>query len=140
MLKSINYSSFLRRAYVFIILSAFVFCCLKWPKSPPSSPLSVVEIGSHIQCLFFEWTGYLCPGCGMTRSLLSFFAFQLSLSFYYHPAGPFLGVLLVVFAGLFVLKKINQAQEILRGLIQLFRRNKKICFILLIYLSIMRNF
>jgi len=42
-------------------------------------------------CVFRRLTGLLCPGCGMTRSMISFFSYNLRLSFFYHPMGPMLG-------------------------------------------------
>ncbi len=46
-------------------------------------------------CLWLRWTGIECPGCGLTRSVLSFFSGQWSQSFYFHPLGPLLCLLLI---------------------------------------------
>lgn len=49
---------------------------------------------SPLSCLFHKFTGWDCPGCGLTRAVLSFFAGDVSLSFYFHPLGPLLGLFL----------------------------------------------
>lgn len=58
---------------------------------------SVEELCSHslIVCPFHYFTGWHCPGCGMTRALVSFFAGDPVLSFYFHPLGPVLGYFFV---------------------------------------------
>ncbi len=62
-----------------------------WGWSPSIS--SVEDICSHsvLICPFYNLTGWHCPGCGMTRALVSFFAGDPLLSFYFHPLGPLLG-------------------------------------------------
>ncbi len=59
--------------------------------------IAVVELmgqRSPMICLFHWWTDLDCPGCGMTRAVLSFFSGSLSLSFYFHPLGPYVGLLI----------------------------------------------
>lgn len=36
-------------------------------------------------CIFKNITGLPCPGCGLTRSFLSLFKFDIKSAFYYHP-------------------------------------------------------
>lgn len=48
--------------------------------------------GSPLLCWFHLLTGFLCPGCGMTRSVLSFFTGHFIWSFYFNPFGPVLSV------------------------------------------------
>nr|WP_276020532.1 DUF2752 domain-containing protein [Acetivibrio straminisolvens] len=36
-------------------------------------------------CLFKNFFGLPCPGCGMTRAYLSLLKFDLASAFYYHP-------------------------------------------------------
>jgi hypothetical protein len=48
-------------------------------------------------CPFFYWTGLSCPGCGLTRSLIAFFSFDMGSSFYFHPGGPLIGLFAVFF-------------------------------------------
>lgn len=59
-------------------------------------------------CLFSYFTGYPCPGCGVTRSLIAMSHFDLAGSLDANPAGTLLMVLLasqIVFGGAFF---INQ--------------------------------
>lgn len=38
-----------------------------------------------IPCFYFVTTGYLCPGCGITRMFLSLAKLEFSKAFFYHP-------------------------------------------------------
>lgn len=38
-----------------------------------------------IPCLFHKFTGFYCPGCGITRSLISLFRLDFYQSFRYNP-------------------------------------------------------
>lgn len=49
---------------------------------------------SPVGCIFHWLSGFLCPGCGMTRSMISFFSLQWDLSLYFNPLGLFLGMAL----------------------------------------------
>lgn len=40
-------------------------------------------------CPFKMLTGFPCPGCGITKSLVYFYQGDLGKSFYYHIFGPF---------------------------------------------------
>ncbi len=39
-------------------------------------------------CAFRSWTGFECPGCGMTRALVLLGQFQFAASCSAHPAAP----------------------------------------------------
>lgn len=57
-----------------------------------------------IPCLFQYFFRIPCPGCGMTRALLSLLRLDLNSAFHYHPmvwSLPFLGVYLLKNGGLF---------------------------------------
>lgn len=41
--------------------------------------------GIGVPCIFHEVTGFLCPGCGVTRMCVSLLQFQLKEAFGYHP-------------------------------------------------------
>jgi hypothetical protein len=41
-------------------------------------------------CLWKQWWGVDCPGCGLTRSFISMAHFRLADAFRFHPVGPFL--------------------------------------------------
>lgn len=47
----------------------------------------LMHIFFHAFCPMVVLTGYPCPGCGLTRSLLFFLAGQWERSFYIHPMG-----------------------------------------------------
>lgn len=47
-------------------------------------------------CPFKMLTGFPCPGCGITKSLVYFYQGDLSKSFYYHIFGPFAFVFCVI--------------------------------------------
>lgn len=72
-------------------------------------------------CPFKMLTGFPCPGCGITKSLIYLFEGNLQKSLYYHLFGPFtflfcIGIILVLsaelitgkeyFTGLFYNKKL----------------------------------
>lgn len=50
-----------------------------------------------IPCLFHEWTGLYCPGCGGTRAVKALLGGHPLLSFLYHPVVPYCAVLAVWF-------------------------------------------
>ena len=60
----------------------------------PHSLSEVEALSQHspVVCLFHYLTGFLCPGCGMTRSLIGFFTGHLGISFHFNPFGPLLGI------------------------------------------------
>jgi hypothetical protein len=65
---------------------------------------------SFWECPFFYWTGFSCPGCGLTRSFIAFFSRDLEGSFYFHPLGPLIGALAVVlWIGSFFVNDISLA-------------------------------
>ena len=49
---------------------------------------SITDIG--IKCPFYLITGYLCPGCGISRMLLALFALDIPAAIYYHAVAFFL--------------------------------------------------
>jgi len=52
---------------------AFLACALIFIKYIP------------IPCIFYEITGWKCPGCGMTRAVFSILHFNFKEAFYYNP-------------------------------------------------------
>lgn len=46
-------------------------------------PVQAVESGSI--CLLYRMTGYLCPGCGVTRGFVNFLHLNFSKAFSYNP-------------------------------------------------------
>ena len=72
----------------------------------------LLDVG--IPCLFYEITGYYCPGCGITRLLFSLLKLDFYQAFRYNP----LIFILIIITGIywlvkFILKKfINISIEI----------------------------
>lgn len=52
----------------------------------------------EVPCLFHEFTGLYCPGCGGTRAVKSLLHGNLILSFLYHPLVIYCGLVAVWFA------------------------------------------
>lgn len=48
-------------------------------------------------CAIHQFTGYYCPGCGATRSMLALLHGHFGTSLFYYPALPFAAVLLIWF-------------------------------------------
>ena len=48
-------------------------------------PVQAVESGSI--CLLYRMTGYLCPGCGVTRGFVNFLHLDFSKAFSYQKTG-----------------------------------------------------
>ena len=47
-------------------------------------------------CPFKMLTGFPCPGCGITKSLVYFYEGNLYKSFYYHILGPFVVLFAII--------------------------------------------
>ena len=52
--------------------------------------------GIAIPCFYYTFTGFYCPGCGVTRMAVSLLRLDFEKAFYYHPvllcSIPLLGV------------------------------------------------
>jgi hypothetical protein len=72
---------------------------------PTISAIENLSENSPLFCLFHYFTGWDCPGCGLTRAVLSFFAGDLRLSFYFHPLGPLMGLFICYLFALSLRKK-----------------------------------
>ena len=82
-------------------------------------------------CPFKMITGFPCPGCGITKSLVYFYEGDLLKSLYYHILGPFVIVfcfLLLVVLTTELITKREYFNELLY--------NKKIAYGLAIFLSL----
>lgn len=55
-------------------------------------------------CSFFETTGYYCPGCGGTRSVISLLHGNVIDSLCYHPFVPYAAICYVVYEGSYILE------------------------------------
>ncbi|MBP6758932.1 MAG: DUF2752 domain-containing protein [Flavobacterium sp.] len=75
-------------------------------------------------------TGFPCPGCGITKSLVYFYEGDLQKSLYYHILGPFVILFCVVTIMVLVTELITK-KEYLNGLLF----NKKLAYGLAIFLA-----
>ena len=41
--------------------------------------------GLYLPCLYYRSTGYLCPGCGVSRMCLALIRLDFSAAFHYNP-------------------------------------------------------
>lgn len=73
---------------------------------PTIASIEKLTARSPVVCLFNKFTGWDCPGCGLTRAVVSFFAGDWILSFYFHPLGPLAG-LFICYLFVHSLKKVN---------------------------------
>ena len=45
----------------------------------------VLLTGKFIECFYWKATGYLCPGCGLTRMFISLIKLDVAAAFNYNP-------------------------------------------------------
>lgn len=64
-------------------------------------------------CPFYFITGIPCPGCFITRSILSLLQFDLSQAFYYSAVGVWLPVIAIALAILYKLNKNLLAKKLI---------------------------
>lgn len=82
-------------------------------------------------CPFKMITGFPCPGCGITKSMVYFYEGDLLKSFYYHILGPF--VILFCVATLIVLTtELITQKEYFNNLLY----NKKVAYGLAVFLGV----
>lgn len=120
-------------SFIGIIFSFLLARTLGW--TPSIHSIERLSGVSPLGCFFHRWTGYDCPGCGLTRSLLSFFAGDVGLSFYFHPLGPILGVGACLF---FVTSLIGRRQDWSHFLF--FKKWRWSFLVLLMSWGVLRNF
>ena len=67
----------------------------------------VLLSGFRIPCIFYELTGLKCPGCGITRMIVSIARFNFTDAFRYNPflfiTGPFILIYLAISEAKYVL-------------------------------------
>ena len=71
-----------------IIFVVIVFCFL----------LLYLKLGIYIPCLFRKFTGFYCPGCGITRMFLSILQLDFYQAFRYNP------LVFILFVGVILFK------------------------------------
>jgi hypothetical protein len=74
-------------------------------------------------CPFKMLTGFPCPGCGITKSLVYFYEGDLYKSIYYHVLGPFVVLFCVVTILVLVTEYLNSILY-----------NKKLAYVLACFL------
>ena len=57
----------------------------KWPLIPAFLVMYVILHFMDATCIIKAVTGVECPGCGMTRAVISLMCFRFSAAFGYHP-------------------------------------------------------
>lgn len=67
------------------------------------------------KCPFKLWTGLDCPGCGLTRALLSVLVLDVGSAFDYHPLFWLIGIE-IVYVVFFRKKRINKRIELCVGI------------------------
>lgn len=82
-----------------------------------SIPHTLVE--SRSICIWYNISGLICPGCGMTRALSNFMHFDIIRAGAYNPVMAF------VFAPAFVFTAI---QDIFIFILRLFKKTKSLSF------------
>ena len=73
----------------------------------PSTGTSTV-LGLPKLCLFRNITGITCPGCGMTRSLISTAHLHFEDAVVFHPLGPPVLLLLIVYSMMSILRLLKR--------------------------------
>ena len=89
-----------------------------------------------IPCIFYKVTGYLCPGCGITRMIMSALRFDFESAIKYNPSLffilPFLGIAYFVEAYRYI--KSGKNDKTVFSIVIIYSS----CIVLLVY-SIVRN-
>lgn len=60
--------------------------------------LLYLKLGIYIPCLFRKFTGFYCPGCGITRMFLSILQLDFYQAFRYNP------LVFILFVGVILFK------------------------------------
>ena len=60
--------------------------------------LLYLKLGIYIPCLFRKFTGFYCPGCGITRMFLSILRLDFYQAFRYNP------LVFILFVGVILFK------------------------------------
>lgn len=90
-------------------------------------------------CPFFYITGFLCPGCGLTRSLIALLQGNIIASISYHPLGPLIHLTWMFFALDFLFLQAKNLKNV-SNWIKAKPLYSGLCLILLLLWTIYRNF
>lgn len=64
----------------------------------------------NISCPILKLTGISCPGCGMTRALISALQFNFAKAFYFHP----LWLIFIIFSVLLIILYIYEKKKMFK--------------------------
>lgn len=89
-----NRIGLLKRVFLFVYPLVFLsgFLARMYWGAPTISSLQTSTQSFYFPCIFHWLTNWDCPGCGITRSLVSIYLWSPGLSFYFHPLGPVIAV------------------------------------------------
>lgn len=73
--------------------------------------LLITHSNFHFICVFYTFTGLYCPGCGMTRCVLSLFNGDLYQAFRYNALAFFIGPFILAYMINRAYKYITQKKE-----------------------------
>jgi hypothetical protein len=83
-----------------------------------------IEIEQSL-CPFKLLTGFPCPGCGITKSLIFFYEGDFLKSIYYHLFGPFTFIFCIAVIGVLTVELVTK-KEYFKDILH----NKKLAYIL----------
>lgn len=75
---------------------------------PAPTPGATTVLGLPKLCLFRNITGIPCPGCGMTRSLIATGHLHFEDAVVFHPLGPPVLLLLIVYSMMSILRLLKR--------------------------------
>lgn len=128
-MTSINYTINIKsKRKIYGIIGAFITLMVPFF-------LIVFHQNTHLEtaqslCPLKMLTGFPCPGCGITKSLVYFYEGDLQKSLYYHILGPFVILFCIVTIGVLSAELITK-KEYFNGLLF----NKKLGYGLAIFLA-----
>jgi len=83
-----------------------------------------------IPCIFHEITGFYCPGCGITRMIVSIFKLDFYKAFRYNP-------LLFIFIPFIIVLTLNNIYCIIKNRVPIYKKiNNKFWVVIIIILII----
>lgn len=121
-MNNILLSKKIKLIFIILILFLYAFIYLKY------------NVG--IPCIFFEITGLYCPGCGITRAIISLIKLDFIQAFRYNPliivVFPFLLIYIIYSTHCWLFDKKNSLHKIPNSILY-------IILIIIILFGILRN-
>lgn len=97
----------LKKIFIVVALGAIYFCAVKFFKL-------------SLPCPFYKITGYMCPGCGITRMLLCVAVGNFKEAIKYNPLLFFTLPLIVLFLSLETIRRIKNERYTLMPVTRIF--------------------